>query len=152
MKKIILPLIVLAFIACNSDNSTEASGDTNKTIVADFLTNVESFEAIEEKAPISYFAKLANDIAEETATVTKDNIQDVLDAAKHYGKCIIIVGDHTIVKIDNVEDCKQSGSWGACMPMAKGYIKRGDLDYQEDYINNIIGTPDSQERTAYLFK
>ena len=48
-------------------------------------------------------------------------------------------------------DCIQSGSWGACMPYAKGYIKKGSLIEKEDYINNIIGIPDSQLRKVYLF-
>jgi len=37
------------------------------------------------------------------------------------------------------------------MPHAEGYIKKGGLTYKKDYINNIIGLPDAQERTMYLF-
>lgn len=152
MKKIILSLITISLFACGSDENAINENNENNTVIADFLNQVESFEAIEEKAPVTYFEGLASEAADDIMDLSKDNINDVLEVAKGYSKCVIIVEDHTIVRIDDVTDCKQSGSWGACMPMAKGYIKRGDLEYQEDFINNIIGTPDSKERTAFLFK
>jgi len=151
MKKLILPFIFLAFIACNNDNTTTNS-DGENSVVTNFLKEVRSFEAIEDKAPISYFEGLANNTANETMNLSEGNIQDIIDAAKNYTHCVIIVEDHTIIKLVSLDDCKQSGSWGACMPMAEGYIKKGELEYQEDYMNNIIGLPDSQTRTAYLFK
>lgn len=152
MKKIILSLIIISLFACGSDENSTKENDSNNTVVADFLKQVESFEAIEEKVPVTYFEELANEAADDIMSFSKDNINDVLEAAKNYSKCVIVVENHTIVRVDDVDDCKQSGSWGACMPMAKGYIKRGELEYQEDFINNIIGTPDSQKRTAFLFK
>lgn len=151
MKKLFLPLILLSIISCNSDQSTE-SGNITNTVVTDFLAQVESFEAIDDKVPVTYFETMAHEAADDIMDLSKDNVQEVLEAAKNYSHCVIIVEDHTIVKIENVENCKQSGSWGACMPMAEGYIKKGDLEYQEDYINNIIGIPDSQTRTAFLFR
>ena len=82
----------------------------------------------------------------------KNNIETVLTEAKTYKNCVIITGNHTIVKILDFDDCKQSSSWGYCMPTAEGYIKKGELVSQEDYINNIIGRPDAQKRTVYLFE
>ena len=151
MKKYILPIILLTFIGCNSDSSNTGSNNDSE-VITNFLKEVRSFEAIEDKAPISYFENLAKESASETIEISEDNITDVLAAAKNYPHCVIIVEDHTIVKITSLEDCKQSGSWGACMPMAEGYIKKGDLEFQEDYINNIIGIPDNQYRTALFFK
>ncbi len=152
MKKIILPLIIVVVaIGCGSDKNVENT-DGNNTVVADFLEHVESFEAIEEAAPVAYFEELVSNAADETINLSKDNINDVLETAKSYSHIVIIVEDHTIVRVDDVTDCQQSGSWGACMPIGEGYIKKGDLEYQDDYINNIIGRPDSQARTAYLFK
>ena len=63
----------------------------------------------------------------------------------------IISGNHTIITVIDYDNCKQSASWGACMPFTEGYIKKGKLEHQEDYMNNIVGLPDSQKRTAYLF-
>lgn len=151
MKKIILPLIILAFIGCNNDSS-KTNNDSDNKVVANFLKEVRSFEAIEESAPVSYFESLAEQQAVEIMNISDNNIIDVLTKAKKFNHCIIIVEDHTIVKISNLDDCKQSGSWGACMPMAEGYIKKGELEFQEDYINNIIGIPDNQNRTALFFQ
>lgn len=151
MKKYFLPIILLIFIGCNSDSSnTDSNSDSE--VITNFLKEVRSFEAIDDKAPISYFESLAKESASETIEISDNNISDVLSTAKNYPHCIIIVEDHTIVKISSLDDCKQSGSWGACMPMAEGYIKKGDLEFQEDYINNIIGIPDNQSRIALFFK
>ena len=152
MKKIILPILFITLIACNSDKPSNTDNTTNNTIVSDFLADIESLEDVDDRAPIALFIENAKKEADDIFDIDENNIKEFLDAAKEYNHCIIVVEDHTILKIVDLEDCKQSGSWGACMPMAEGYIKKGDLDYQEDYINNIIGTPDSQERTAFLFK
>jgi hypothetical protein len=37
------------------------------------------------------------------------------------------------------------------MPKCEGYIKKGKLNYKSNYMNNIIGIPDNQERVAYFF-
>ena len=37
------------------------------------------------------------------------------------------------------------------MPFVEGYIKKGKLNYKKDYMNNVIGTPDGQQRVAYFF-
>ena len=126
---------------------------TNKSaLVSGFLNNISSLEDVEgKKNPIVMFQELAANEANEVISISKDNIEDVLSKAKRYKNCVLTVKDHTIVKITDVNDCKQSGSWAACMPYATGYIKKGDLIFQEDYINNIIGLPNSQERIAYFF-
>ena len=38
------------------------------------------------------------------------------------------------------------------MPKVSGYIKKGELQYQNDFMNNVIGLPDNQERYMYLFE
>lgn len=152
MKKIALLLLVLiTLFACNSENSGSSDTGQNSNMVLDFLKDISSIEDIENENPIVLFKEEAENIAERTISLSKDNIVDVLEKAKNYKYCVITIEDHTIIKITDLEDCTQSGSWGACMPYAKGYIKKGDLEFQEDYINNIIGMPDSQERTVFLF-
>ena len=74
-----------------------------------------------------------------------------MSSAKEYSNLVITTGNHTIVKIIDINNCKQSGAWGVCMPFANGYIKKGELIWQEGYINNSIGIPDSQVRKAYFF-
>lgn len=152
MKKIALLLLVLiTLFACNSENSGSSDTEQNSNMVLDFLKDISSIEDIENENPIVLFKEEAENIAKKTISLSKDNIVDVLEKAKNYKYCVITIEDHTIIKITDLEDCTQSGSWGACMPYAKGYIKKGDLEFQEDYINNIIGMPDSQEKTVFLF-
>jgi hypothetical protein len=84
--------------------------------------------------------------------VSKKNIKKVLIKSKEYSNCVIVTGNHTIVKILSFDNCQQSGSWKACMPTVEGYIKKGKLNYKKDFMNNVIGKPDKQERVAYFFK
>jgi hypothetical protein len=65
--------------------------------------------------------------------------------------CIVVVEQHTFAKFSDTKKCNMSGSWGACMPYAEGYIQSGGLKGINDYINNIIGKPDAQNRTLYIF-
>ena len=123
----------------------------SSSIVINFLNDVRSLEDDDSINPITSFQEAADHLAAKVMSVNKDNIEAFLEEAKKYKQCVITTADHTIVKIDDPGNCKPSGSWGACMPYAKGYIKKGELDFQEDYMNYIIGLPDEQERTAYLF-
>ena len=79
------------------------------------------------------------------------NIKEVLIKSRDYANCVITTGNHTIVKIESMDNCQQSGSWKACMPYVKGYVKKGKLNYKADYMNNVIGIPDGQQRIAYFF-
>ncbi len=165
MKKIFTSILIITILSCNSGNkaNNDAEKDnasTTKTetergaeldIVSKFLVDTKTLESIKDKNPISLFQKLAETKASEVLTISKDNIKAVLSSAKEYRNCIIITGDHTIVKVTNISNCKPSASWGVCMPFAGGYIKKGELVFKEDYMNNIIGIPDSQVRKAYLF-
>ncbi len=152
MKKLLALALIASLASCgNQESANSNSNNTENKVVADFLRNPKTLEKIEDGNPIVQFQEAAQDVASESFTLTKNNIEDLLETAKEFEHCVITAGDHTIVMITDFDDCKPSGSWGACMPMAEGYIKKGDLEPQEDYINNIIGTPDGQERTVYLF-
>lgn len=88
--------------------------------------------------------------ATKTIDLTKENIVASLKDAS--GKtCIIIVGNHTIVKFSDTKKCAASGSWGACMPYGEGYILNNGFKNVNDYINNIIGKPDDQKRMLFIF-
>jgi hypothetical protein len=153
MKNTIIIICSLLIISCSSETTESNSEEWSKTIIVDyFLTDITSLENQISKTPIKDFQNVANDIASKVIEMDKNNIEAVLTEAKEYKNCVIITGDHTIVKIISFDNCKQSGAWGACMPFAEGYIKKGELVKQKDYINNIIGMPDNQKRTAYLFE
>ena len=153
MKKIFTLTILFSIFACNTENENKNDSNTkpNNDIVNEFLTDIKSLEKIKDENPISLFQKQAEDKASKIVSISKDNIKDVLSTANEYKDFVIITSDHTIVKIKYIKNCKPSGSWGACMPHGNGYVKKGKLISKQDYINNIIGTPDEQERKAYFF-
>ena len=153
MKKILIVLTAITVISCSS-NETETTTNVENGFIANFLNDISSLEdnIAKGKNPIADFIAEAKQTADKSDNLTKDNINELLAEAKNYSHCVITTGDHTIVKITDLENCKQSGSWGACIPFAEGYIKKGDLVKQADYMNNIIGKPDDQERIIFLFK
>jgi len=175
MKKSIIILSLLAMFGCKPEketrennspstkteikkekkavkNKTKANYNTSSNnLVSKFLTDITTLENSEERNPIATFKELAENEASKVYTVSKNNIGEILTTAQQYKHCVITTKDHTIVKITDLKKCIQSGSWATCMPYANGYIKKGRLIPKEDYINNIIGIPDSQERKAYLF-
>ena len=142
----------LIIIGCNSKTYPETELFTNKkNIVSEFLRDINSLKSDTNINPIAAFKEMAKDLATEIIVVSKDNIESILIKSRDYSNCVVVTANHTIVKIKSVDDCQQSGSWKVCMPYVEGYIKKGKLDYKKDYMNNVIGTPDRQERVAYFF-
>ncbi len=151
MKNIIIITLTLLFFSCSSDVNNNSASNEETAIVQDFLQDISSLESIDRKTPITDFQKAANIVASKILELDKNNIETVLSEAKTYENCVIITGNHTIIKVLDFDDCKQSSSWAFCMPFGEGYIKKGELVSQKDYINNIIGIPDNQKRTVFLF-
>lgn len=133
-------------------NGNSVKSSPNNGLVEQYLKNSSSIEKIKGDNPIEVLKGLSEQKADKKIKFGKENIQTVLDEARDYSGFFIIVENHTVVKIDDLDNCNPSGSWKACMPFGEGFIKKGDLVQKEDYINNIIGLPDSQNRMAYLFK
>ena len=157
MKKLILTLSTLAILSSCSDkeSSNDSSTDNSQKdskLITEVLNDIHSLKHRSEKNPIIAFEEIASDFADKEIKISKSTIKEALETAKGYKHCIITAEDHTIVKIDDIDNCTQSGSWGVCMPHAKGYIKKGELVYKEDFINNIIGLPHGEDRVMYLFK
>ncbi len=148
MKRLIFTFSTLALVACGG--SPKESTNSSEVVTA-FIDAPKSLEDVNDKNPIVAFKVAAEKLADKVIILDKENIKEVLEEAGEYKHCIITTEDHTIVLIDDLEDCKTSGSWDACMPRCEGYIKKGELEFQDDYANNIIGRPDDQERTVYLF-
>jgi len=148
MKKLIIPCLSALLIACGQAPASEDA----QTLLKNTLEDLDAIESVEKGNPIVKFKEAAEASADETQSLTKNNIKDVLEMAQEFDAVFIVVEDHTLVKLEDLGDCSNSGSWAACMPKGEGYIKRGDLVEKEDYINNIIGTPDDQQRTVYFFR
>lgn len=105
----------------------------------------------ESRQPIKAIAALAKRDAEKIICLDPANIAQALEEAKSYAEAIIIVGNHTVVKITDFNDCKKSSSWKTNMPYGKGYVQNKGLNKCADYINQLIGQPDKQSRVLYLF-
>lgn len=105
----------------------------------------------ESRQPIKAIAALAKRDAEKIINLQPANIAQALEEAKSYAEAIIIVGNHTVVKITDFNDCKKSSSWKTNMPYGKGYVQNKGLNKCADYLNQLIGQPDKQPRVLYLF-
>ena len=145
MKKPLLILVLfVAFFSCES-NKKDSSEPVPITLVELFLSDVNALQKDSTKNPIATFSEQAASKAQETIELNKASIAGALEKAKGYANAVVVVENHTIVKLFDVEDCQKSGSWGAYMPKGEGFIKIGKLNYKSDYINNIIGIPSSKK-------
>ena len=147
---LLLPFIALITFACSEGSKSNRAEPVRITSVLEDVSKLIDWTH-EHQNPIEAFRHEARDHASEVIALDRSNIRQALHKAKQYKYCIIVVDNHTLISIKDVENCRQSGSWDACMPYAAGYIQRGGLVPQEDYANNIIGTPDLQERLMFLF-
>jgi len=147
MKKIILIFSLALIASCVTEKKEKKKVEID--IVTSFLEDITSLE--KEEDPIQKFKTKAENSANKIVVFDKEKMSSLLIEAKKYKYCVIVIGKHTIVKVKNFNNCTKSGSWGACMPYVEGYIKKGELLPQNDYMNFIIGKPDGQEKTAYLF-
>ena len=150
MKSLITFAAIILMVSCKNEGSTATS--VENVYVDSFFEDVKNLDSETIKTPIKSFLAEAEELADKKIDLTKDNTKDAFKTALDYTKAVIVVENHTIVKILSQDDCKPSGAWATCMPLVEGYIKKGDLDYKKDYANNIIGIPDNQKRTLYLFE
>jgi len=141
---------IVAFILLMA---TGVNAQTKVETLTEFLDGIINFEntQIQEGTPIADIKVLAGRQADVTLDLNKETVKDILEKAKDYHFCVITVGEYTIARITDIENCVQSGSWGTCMPMGEGYVQRSGLTNKNDYINNIIGIPNSQERKVFFF-
>jgi len=155
MKKLILSVATLILVASCSSSSTNETSTVEKTntneVVKNYIEKPSSITSPDIKQPIEDFKKEADKMEATKIEFNKENFKDVIKKASDFKTVVIVVEDHTIVKVTDFTNCSESGSWGACMPFGQGYIKKGKMNYEEGYINFIIGKPDTQKRTAYFF-
>ena len=146
----LLALLFLVLVGCNSEPKREASPE-EISVAINFINDIETLRIVED--PIASFKAGAESTAAEAYAFDADNAQIMLEKIKDYGHTVIVVEDYTVVvALGNSQDeCRQSASWKACMPYVRGFIKKGELEYQEDFANNLIGSPDKQSRRIYFF-
>lgn len=148
MKKFIIILIMACTLSGHAQN-------TKVTVLKQFLSDIINFngEVLNEQQPIISIGKMSKDHASEIIEITRESMKAALIEAKSFNHCLIIVNYHTIIRITDNEDCSPSGSWQTCMPLSKAYIQKAGMLYEKKgYMKNLIGRPDSQKRTMYLFK
>lgn len=151
MKKKSILLLLVAVLLFNLSYSQNKKSE-NLTEFLDGVVEIDP-QKLSGSEPINQLDKILTEKAAKTIILTKENIVISLEEAKNYDKILITVGVHTLVRIKDMNDCKRSGSWGVCMPIGVGLIqKSGIFENQTDYINNLIGIPDGQNRKMYLFK
>ena len=145
MKNGIATVIILLTLTILRSNAQPNRAETMKEFLKDFpALTTETITTIDQLVEIS------TKKASKNINLTKDNINEALTEAK--GKsCIIVLERHTFVKFSDVSKCAPSSSWSACMPYGEGYIQNGALKSVDDHINNIIGKPDTQNRTLFIF-
>nr|WP_321450504.1 hypothetical protein [uncultured Carboxylicivirga sp.] len=147
MKRLNVLAALLILLAASTNAQTKVE------TLTEFLNGIIKFEdaTIQEGTPIIDIKELAASQADKVMDLNKETIAEVLETANAYHFCVITVGVHTIARITDLENCQQSGSWGQCMPMSEGYVQKGGLTVKNDYLNNIIGIPNKQERKVYFF-
>lgn len=148
MKKTLLLLAMALFVI----QFATAQGDAAK--VQALLNSVINFDdsKLSGESPIQSLNRIASQQADTTLILSRENMASALIFAKGYSKGIITVAHHTVVFMEDWNNCQRSGSWGACMPQGRGFVKKGEMIEMSDFINHIIGVPDVQRRTLFLFK
>jgi len=134
----------------SSPKTNTSKNKTNNSSIQKYLNNFKSLEDTSNGNPIDNFMAAANENNAKIIVLTKENVTSSFAKAKDYKHAYLIVKNHTIVTIPDFTDCKPSGSWGTCMPMGIGYIKKGAMQPKEDYINNIIGRPNKDQKLVLI--
>jgi hypothetical protein len=147
MKKFIIILFVLTSLSSQAQN-------TKIIVLKQFLTDIIKLDGIKlnKQQPIISINKIAKSEAGKVIEIDSENIGKALLEAKNYKHCLISVDDHTLIRVVSFKDSSPSGAWRAAMPLCKGYIQKSGVLYEKKgYLKNLIGRPDSQIRTMYLF-
>jgi len=147
MKKFIIILLIVSGLSSQAQN-------TKIIVLKQFLSDIIKVDAMKlnKQQPIISINQIAQEKAEKAITINRESIGSALLEAKNYKYCLISVDSHTLLRVISFKDNSPSGAWRTAMPLCKGYIQRsGVLHEKKDYLKNLIGRPDSQIRTMYLF-
>jgi NADH/NAD ratio-sensing transcriptional regulator Rex len=143
-------LIVIAGILCFGSMFAQESKDFVIKAFTDGIINFAEGE-LSAYSPISSVNKISKKQAAKIIVITKENMAESLEESKNHKACIITVSDHCIIKITDFNKTIMSRSWGCEFPFVDAYIQTGTLKFKQDYCNNIIGMPNYQILTMFLF-
>ncbi|KAB2808616.1 hypothetical protein [Phaeocystidibacter luteus] len=162
MKKVLIALAAFAAFACSNESSdanveTIHSGETPELQESIEISLLEAFAenpAVLKSMEGNQIETLIEDAkanADQVLTFYVANAEKALEVAAGYQYAVVVTGNHTAVRIASYDDCQQSGSWGICMPLVEGFIRKGgELKEEADYMNMVVGRPDDQNRKIYL--
>ncbi|MCV6630376.1 MAG: hypothetical protein OIF50_11040 [Flavobacteriaceae bacterium] len=151
-QKLYLTFLVICMFSCR---------DTLKipkdNIVQRFIESPKDMMYEPMMSPIDTFVAVADKLADKRVVFRKSKADSLMQLTKEYSHAVIVVETHTIVKLEKLDSCQQSGAWKTCMPLGVGYIKKKSdkhrkMRFQKGNIQYIIGTPDSQTRIMYFFR
>jgi len=147
MRKFIIILFVLTSYSSQAQN-------TKIIVLKQFLTDIIKLDGkvLDKEQPIASINEIAKLKADKTIEINYETIGNALLEAKNYKHCLISVDGHTLLKVVSFKDSSLSGTWHVATPLCKGYVQKSGVLYEKkDYLKNLIGSPDSQIRTMYLF-
>ena len=102
-------------VSCDNDDQFESNtAKVELNTVNLFLKDTYSLLSDTNKNPIVSFSNLADDFSSKTISLNKNNIVSALVEAKKYSHGVIVVENHTIVKLISFDDCqllKKIGNW-----------------------------------------
>ena len=154
MRNTLLALLAFTLFSCSDEPATGEDVQTTeeKTAIYDaFLTDLDALKDFEGN-PVPEFKEYAEKNADASRELHKSNAEKAFADGKNYKHVFIVLDNHTVVRIVDFDNCKMSGSWGVCMPLGAGYIRKGGgLNYENDHVNNIVGRPDHGEQIIYYF-
>ena len=145
---------LLSIILCLSGISVIAQ-ISNDSLIKEFTKEISFISGIDLDIgmPIKTINRVFKESADLKMLLTPATIENAMTKAKNFNYAFITVNDHTLLKITDYANCKDSGYWQYCMPLGDAYIqKKGKLIKMSDYLNNIIGIGSEKTRTIYFFK
>ena len=151
MKNFILALGLLVLMGCDDSTNRDQKSSSNELLVTNFLKDTSTLERANFDQPLEEFITYASEMAQEAVVLDVNSMSGFIEKGSSFKYAVIVVENHTIVKIEDFTNCKTSSSWATCMTFGEGYVKKGNLVFQKEYINNIIGRPDRQKRMGFLF-
>jgi hypothetical protein len=151
MKKFHRFCILIFIVAIGSSCKTA----DNNTEVSRFVSDVFSInpDELTGSDPIVRISNYASQKADKMISIDKTNIAEAMLEASKYKNSVLVVGNHTLIRIKKFDDCQKSTAWAANMPKGTALVrKNGAFEKHSDYINNLMGRPDGQSRMLYLFR
>jgi hypothetical protein len=106
MKKFSIILLLLTIIAFCSSCSHNRKPEKIKGFMEEAI-QVDP-EKLSGSEPIPQIAAELEKTASKTTTIDQSNIADALQETRDYNKNFITVGNYTLIKITNFDDCQKS--------------------------------------------